>query len=410
MGHQNEITKPEPLHNEDGTLFNPGFARTPYQTYDRSLIKASRLRRKEWDYYLISDDKCALCLTIADLGYSGLYSVSLIDFGTTDEAILSKDMHRSSTSNKNKGFAAPEGSHASSKTTSVIRAVPLGKTGLPVTSTEGVSCFESSKVRLKFTVRNNNNEEGGDGKTERRLEVYVHDFFEGHHLTADITLTDEPRDSMVITTPFKERPSSFFYNRKIVGMRARGSFTLARETHIFSPDTSSNPSPDPEPNGSGFAAGPALGLLDWGRGVWTRDNTWYWAAAHGYHHRDGRVIGFNLGYGFGDTSATTENMFFVDGVAHKLDQVDFGIPDDNSPYKKQKPSYLKPWHFTSNDGRLDMLFTPIVDRIDYINLGLVVSDQHQIVGRCAGKVTLDNGSILEFENLLATAEKVRNKW
>jgi hypothetical protein len=33
-------------------------------------------------------------------------------------------------------------------------------------------------------------------------------------------------------------------------------------------------------------------------------------------------------------------MFFLDGVAHKLDRVDFGTPDDN--VKGKKPAYLKP--------------------------------------------------------------------
>lgn len=70
----------------------------------------------------------------------------------------------------------------------------------------------------------------------------------------------------------------------------------------------------------------ATAVLDWGRGVWTYQNTWYWGSASGYV--DGVPFGMNLGYGFGDTRAATENMLLYDGVAHKLDQVDFGIPKD----------------------------------------------------------------------------------
>ena len=55
-----------------------------------------------------------------------------------------------------------------------------------------------------------------------------------------------------------------------------------------------------------FDPAEALGLLDWGRGVWTYDNVWYWAAAQG--HQAGHVVGLNLGYGFGDTTAASENM------------------------------------------------------------------------------------------------------
>ena len=34
---------------------------------------------KEWDYYLVSNGRFALALTIADNGYMGLDSISLLD-------------------------------------------------------------------------------------------------------------------------------------------------------------------------------------------------------------------------------------------------------------------------------------------------------------------------------------------
>ena len=123
---------------------------------------------------------------------------------------------------------------------------------------------------------------------------------EKHFFEADILLYDEPQDSMVIGTPFAEDKKAFYYNQKIVGMRAKGTVKIGAEEYVFDPAES-------------------FGLLDWGRGVWTRDNTWYWGAGHGMV--DGHVIGFNIGYGFGDTSAASENMIFVDGVAHKFDKI-----------------------------------------------------------------------------------------
>ena len=94
-----------------------------------------------------------------------------------------------------------------------------------------------------------------------------------------------------------------------------------------------------------------FGTLDWGRGVWTYDNTWYWGS--GNTIVNGKPFGFNIGYGFGDTSAATENMLFYDGVAHKIDDVKFHIPKDD---------YMKPWKFTSSDGRFEMDFVPVLDR------------------------------------------------
>jgi len=43
---------------------------------------------------------------------------------------------------------------------------------------------------------------------------------------------------------------------------------------------------------------------------------------------NGVPVGFNLGYGFGDTKNATENMIFFDGKAYKTEQVTFRIPTD----------------------------------------------------------------------------------
>jgi|GEM_PF-6537372 len=63
--NQNEITAPGPLLDPNGHLSCPGFAYNPLLTYSRARIKASVLRIKEWDYYLINDDRFAVALTIA---------------------------------------------------------------------------------------------------------------------------------------------------------------------------------------------------------------------------------------------------------------------------------------------------------------------------------------------------------
>ncbi len=104
---------------------------------------------------------------------------------------------------------------------------------------------------------------------------------------------------MVIATPFN-KPGHFYYNQKINCMRARGEVIITTVTHMFLiPRTAS-------PSSTG------------GRGVWTYKNTWYWGSASGAV--DGVPFGWNIGYGFGDTSAATENMLFYNGKAHKLSQ------------------------------------------------------------------------------------------
>ena len=80
MRQQHEITTSAPLLGKDGDLLEPGWARSLLPVYRRADIKASPMRIKEWDYYLINNGRFALALTVADNGYMGLDSVSLLDF------------------------------------------------------------------------------------------------------------------------------------------------------------------------------------------------------------------------------------------------------------------------------------------------------------------------------------------
>ena len=347
-----EVVDVRPLLDERGMLTQPGWATSPVWEYDRSSIKASVLRIKEWDYYLVNDEEYGLALTIGDMGYAALVSASLLDFNT--------------------GTFATE---------STLGVLPLGRLGLPSTSALGTTSYSDKRVKMRFDV--------ADGM--RRLEVEFEDFKDGETLLAEIVLDKEPRDSMVIATPWLEDDYAFYYNQKIIGMRAIGSFRLGAFEHKFyDRDT--------------------FGLLDWGRGVWTRDNTWYWSAAQGL--QQGRRFGFNLGYGFGDTSAASENMVFVDGKAHKLGRVDFGIPVRDESAKKVGDRFdlMRPWHFTDDEGRLDLTFTPEIDRCDYLDFKAIVSDQHQVFGLFDGWVLLDNGTRFDICALRGFAEAVHNMY
>jgi hypothetical protein len=146
-----------------------------------------------------------------------------------------------------------------------------------------------------------------------------------------------------------------------------------------------------------------FGTLDWGRGVWTYDNTWYWGSGNGVVN--GKPFGFNIGYGFADDSAATENILFYDGKCHKLDEIAFNIPERDGQKR-----YTEPWTFTSSDGRFEMEFAPILDRAAKIDLKVIVSDQHQVFGRMSGKAVLDDGTVLEIKDLLCFAEDVHNKY
>ena len=334
-----------PLLTEQGTLAEAGYATSLVKTYDRKAIRGGAARIKEWDYYLIHNDRYAVALTIADNAYMGMFSASFLDFEARTE-----------------------------KTVSPMFWFPLGKTGFPASSASG-----DIKKSIKGASGSFTHEDGG-----RRLKLHLDKFSGEQSFDCDILLSDAPRDTMVIATPFAEKKTAFYYNQKIIAMRASGSFTIGSVTRTFDPADS-------------------FGLLDWGRGVWTYENTWYWGAGQGVV--DGHVVGFNIGYGFGDVTAASENMLFVDGVAHKLDRLMFNIP-----LKDGKEDYLSPWTFSSSDGRFETAFTPILDRAAYTNVGPLLSDQHQVFGYMDGTITADDGSRIPLNHFLCFAEKVHNKW
>ncbi len=342
---QREITQAQPLLDRNGNLTQTGFAKRLLPIYDRKAVKGGFARLKEWDYYYAGNDRFGVALTIADNSYMGLDSISFLSFEDDPWQI----------------------------TKSPMRIFPMGKTGLPATSASGLSTISGKDYQLTFEV--------SDGT--RHLTAHMDDFKDGAPIDVDITLSNEPEESIVICTPFNKK-GHFYYNQKINCMRASGKVTLGDASYEFDPADS-------------------FGVLDWGRGVWTYHNTWYWGSASGLI--DGVDFGFNIGYGFGDTSAASENMLFYNGKAHKLSKVIFNIP-----MKDGKEDYLKPWTFSSDDGRFVMAFTPVIDRASCTDFKLLKSDQHQVFGRFSGTVILDDGTKLNIKNLFGFAEKVENKW
>ncbi len=340
MRENHEVTNRQPLLNEQGELREPGWSRFLYQQYDRNAIKAPKWRIKEWDYYLVLGKDFGVAFTISDNGYLGLQSVSLMNFGKNWQ-----------------------------DTESVINGFPMGKMHMPWDSSTGDVTYEDHRMKLCYEVT--------PGK--RHITCHFDNFHDNKPFDADITLEQPPMETMVIATPW-DKKHAFYYNQKINGMRASGTMEYDGVTYTFDPKTD-------------------FGTLDGGRGVWTYDNTWYWGS--GNTDIDGHHFGWNIGYGFGNTKAASENVLFYDGKVHKLEDVTFHIPEEG---------YMAPWKFTSSDGRFEMDFEPIMDRAANMDFKIIASDQHQVFGRMSGTAILDDGSSIHIKDVLCFAEKVHNKY
>ena len=82
-----EVVTAHRLLDEKGALIEPGWSRSLVQIYDRNDIKKRKTRIKEWDYYYVMShsNKIALCLTISDLSYLGMASVSIVNLENATE-------------------------------------------------------------------------------------------------------------------------------------------------------------------------------------------------------------------------------------------------------------------------------------------------------------------------------------
>lgn len=339
---QHEIIESKNLLDENNNIIEAGFCKKLLPIYNKKKDFLTRFKTKEWDYYYIGNDDYGLALTIADNGYMGLDSVSFLDFNNKWQI-----------------------------TKSPMQFMTLGKKNHPITSTNGNLFSKAKGFELSFF---NNN---GD----RRLKGFMDNFQGNKTISWDISLTETGDESLVICTPFNKK-GHFYFNQKINCLKAKGKVSIAEKEYDFNN---------------------AYGVLDWGRGIWTYSNTWYWSSLNSLV--DNKTFGFNLGYGFGDTSAASENMLFYDGKAYKLDQVDFGLP-----IKDGKDDYYAQWHFTDNENKLDLIFKPIIDRASKTNAIIIESDQHQVFGRFYGTCILDDQTTVKLDGQLGFAEKVKNRW
>ena len=351
---QHEITKRQKLLDQNGHIMEPGFARSLIWNYDRKDIHASKWRIKEWDYYLIQNKDYAIAFTISDLAYLGMISVSFI--------------------NLKEGFE---------KTNTVLDALPLGKYKLGKDSNHGNVTFKNKQIRLSFKI-----EPAKNNKPMKRYIICQYpNFLDGQDFEAKICLEQPEMETMCIATPWQEEPTAFYYNQKIACMPATGYAKLGNQKIEFKPTKDT-------------------GILDWGRGVWTYDNTWYWGIGSGFI--DGVPFGFNLGYGFSDRSLASENVIYYNNKVHKLEDIDFGIP--KSEINSFDYDYMKPWNVTSSDGRFEAIFTPILNRQSLTDAKVIISDQNQVFGTLTGTAILDDNTVIQMKDFSCALEKVRNKY
>ncbi len=341
---QREYAEPTPLLAPDGTLLAKGWARENVFDYDRSRVRRV-MRRKEWDFYQISDGRHMAQLSFANISLGGYASAVLVDL-------------------------------RAGKTLASAMAPFLGGKDRYVLPARGDA---PNRVRFELGGAVFEADTREDGRTLSFTQGDVECRFE-----AELPARQE---NITTVLPFDGFPDRYFMTTKLNCMPCSGFFRKGGETVSFSRED-------------------CFCILDWGRVCTPYRLVWYWGNGSAWlSGEDGKkhLFGFELTWGIGNESAATETCVFYDGKAHKLGAVDvesFPKPD----------KYMQPWRFVSEDGRFDMTMKPFYDHHSDLNVLVMRMHSHQVHGLWSGRVTLDDGRVLEIRDMYAFCEYVENRW
>ena len=340
-----EINENRPVMDAFGKPVNFGWARYPLFEYNPPFAGgAVRSRITQADRYIVFSATHLIVFEIMDGGYLGHIGISVFSI---------KD-HRRST-------------HA------VDSFFPLGRFNMPANSEKGSIKMQKKRTVLDFVVM-----PGGARIIKFDCPRYGHQ----RHLRGELVLSQPfPKAQSIVTvSPWRREKNAYRCFRCSPWFITEGVVLFGTAEICFTKDN-------------------AWGIYDWKREARPKRDVRYWAAACGT--AGGRLAVFNIGYGSEDSSAATENAFFLDGIIHKLDQVTFHIPP---------AAWLEEWKFTSNDKRLEMTFTPLQERMERRSMLFHSVKCRQVCGTFSGRVILDDGSPLAFWNITGFAERRKTRF
>lgn len=333
---QNKIEEKDLLLNKRGELNRKGYATKMNFIYNKDVAKKFPLKLKEWNFYQIGIDDYVVQLTIGHVSYMTSVSMALINLKT-------KEKHE------------------------IGAMKPLCTPKLD-DNPEECSYIEWENKTLKMSFETKVNERilkvSGSNKKYNLVE-------------AQLVLENDPNnEKMVIATPFKNK-KQFYLNYKENYYSVKG-FVKFDELKV--------------------SFDGATGLIDWGRGIWPYKHEWFWGNMTSFINDI--PFGFNIGWGFGDLTNATENMFFYNRKCYKLGKLDVKMNLNN---------YMDDWHLKDEDGLMELHFSPIHD--NYTENKYVVIDTHcnQVFGLFNGHIITEDGR-KEIVNKLAFIEHAVNKW
>jgi len=148
---------------------------------------------------------------------------------------------------------------------------------------------------------------------------------------------------------------------------------------------------------SRFPVQSALAGMDFTHGFLARETKWRWAFGSG--NASGHTVAFNLSQGF--PPGSPESAVWVDGPPCAAGPIRF--EGDLSARGAQ-------WRMRSEDGGVDLVFTPEGQRAQTIDLKVVSSRYVQPFGTFRGHVTAASGKRIEVDGIPGVTEEHAARW
>lgn len=253
-----------------------------------------------------------------------------------------------------------------------VRILPLAYgMRFPETVGGGAMRYESRKLMLRLEEEPGGTRIGAAFRSAR-----------GDRLEADILVARPPaHESLNVVIPWSSR--SFQFTSKQNTRPATGTVLFNGESFRF--DHSNQ----------------AFGCLDFGRGVWPFQTVWNWGAASGW--QDGLLVGLQLGGKWTDGTGMTESALCLNGRLHKVSEPLIWAYDIRD--------YRRPWRiYAPHERRVDLTFLPLIKVAQRLELGVIGTDLHWVLGHYEGTVVADNGDRIAVANLLGWAEEHVARW
>ena len=268
---QKEYTEPTTMLDETGKLLCAGYAKHNVFDYDRNRVR-HQMRRKEWDFYQISNGKITVQLSFANISLGGYVAATVIDVQNGNKPINAMHLFLGG---KDKYPLPPKGDVPN------VLSYKIGSAEFE---------FKTEAKSRTLTYK--------DKKVEASFQM---DMYDDHQNLTTILPFDGYEDRYFMTTKAVCMPCAGYIKSK------DKEFTFTKEDTFCS--------------------------LDWGRVCTPYKLVWYWGSGSTYlTDAEGKkhTFGFEITWGIGNESNATETAIFYDGKTHKFDAIDvetFPKPD-----------------------------------------------------------------------------------